>query len=368
MDRAVKDQSKLIEEFRKAKQAFEQLMADFENSTFVKRLKSSSRFQKEIANLLTQAIGSNFGLSSSKAKAAQQETEVIMQHQRKLAESIAAIQGDLTAYQNNNPSADREAVLKDMKDQNTQIKLEEMPLRMERNLRGDALNRSEYWADTFDRWAEELAGPGSGGGGGGGGGEEKDKLPPAILLEIMRIIGDEIDLRDETRTLNQLWIPDQEMSEDLQDRTTAQAVEQMAIQERTLNVIQDIQALPNGSGFGEELQKLNKGVQAMDDASSMLSDLRLGENVIAAETAAIEALIEAKRGGGGGGAGGSTPGMGGDGGTTDRSPLDMIGPGSDRNAKVAKRQVGEATGKTGRTLPEQYRRGLDEFLNKATRR
>ena len=61
-------------------------------------------------------------------------------------------------------------------------------------------------------------------------------------------------------------------------------------------------------------------------------------------------------------------GMGGDGGTTDRSPLDMIGPGSDRNAKVAKRQVGEATGKTGRTLPEQYRRGLDEFLNKATRR
>jgi hypothetical protein len=118
-----------------------------------------------------------------------------MQHQRKLAESIAAIQGDLTAYQNNNPSADREAVLKDMKDQNTQIKLEEMPLRMERNLRGDALNRSEYWADTFDRWAEELAGPGSGGGGGGGGGggEEKDKLPPAILLEIMRIIGDEID-------------------------------------------------------------------------------------------------------------------------------------------------------------------------------
>ena len=368
MDRAVKDQSKLIEEFRKAKQAFEQLMADFENSTFVKRLKSSSRFQKEIANLLTQAIGSNFGLSSSKAKAAQQETEVIMQHQRKLAESIAAIQGDLTAYQNNNPSADREAVLKDMKDQNTQIKLEEMPLRMERNLRGDALNRSEYWADTFDRWAEELAGPGSGGGGGGGGGEEKDKLPPAILLEIMRIIGDEIDLRDETRTLNQLWIPDQEMSEDLQDRTTAQAVEQMAIQERTLHVIQDIQALPNGSGFGEELQKLNKGVQAMDDASSMLSDLRLGENVIAAETAAIEALIEAKRGGGGGGAGGSTPGMGGDGGTTDRSPLDMIGPGSDRNAKVAKRQVGEATGKTGRTLPEQYRRGLDEFLNKATRR
>jgi hypothetical protein len=184
----------------------------------------------------------------------------------------------------------------------------------------------------------------------------------------MRIIGDEIDLRDETRTLNQLWIPDQEMSEDLQDRTTAQAVEQMAIQERTLNVIQDIQSLPNGSGFGEELQKLNKGVQAMDDASSMLSDLRLGENVIAAETAAIEALIEAKRGGGGGGAGGSTPGMGGDGGTTDRSPLDMIGPGSDRNAKVAKRQVGEATGKTGRTLPEQYRRGLDEFLNKATRR
>ena len=366
MDRAVNDQTKLMEEFRKAKQAFEQLMADFENSTFVKRLKVSSRFQKEVADLLTQAIGSNFGLSSSKAKAAQQETEVIMQHQKKIAENLSAIQGDLAAYQNNNPSAAREAVLKDMKEQNTQIKLEEMPLRIERNLRGDALNRSEYWADTFDRWAEELAGPGSGGGGGGG--EDKDQLPPAILLEIMRIIGDEIDLRDETRTLNQLWNPDKDMPEDVQDRTTAQAVEQMAIQERTLNVIQDIKALPNGSGFGEELQKLNKGVQAMDDASSMLSDLRLGENVIAAETEAIEALIEAKRGGGGGGGGGSTPGMGGDGGSTDRSPMDLIGPGSDRNAKVTKRQVGEATGKTGRTLPEQYRRGLDEFLNRAMKR
>src|SRR6202522_4402983 len=64
------------------------------------------------------------------------------------------------------------------------------------NLSGQALNGSEFWADTLDRWAEELVAASnckscsscSG-----------DSLPPEIVLKVMQALRDEMKLRDETR-------------------------------------------------------------------------------------------------------------------------------------------------------------------------
>jgi hypothetical protein len=156
-------------------------------------------------------------------------------------------------------------------------------------------------------------------------------------------------------------------SEDLKDRATGLAVQQMDIQERTLNVSQDIRALPNAmKNFDKELSKLKKGVQAMDEASALLTDLKVGAQTNAAQTAAIEALLEARRGGSGGG-GGDDGGGSMASGTTRRLPMDMIGPGRDAGAKIAPRQVGEGVGKTGKQLPEEFREGLDSIFNELSR-
>ena len=370
MEKAVRDQTELIEEFRKAREQFDELMSDFENSTFIKRFKAASRMEREIAGKVNSMIGRSFGKKPSNLEPSEKEAADSLRGQlAAVSDFLRALQSDLAAYQNDVPSNNREAVLKEMAERNVLVKLSEMPERMDRNLRGDVLHRSEFWADTLDRWAEELAGPAKPGGGGGGG-KEKESLPPALLLEIMRIIGDEIDLRDETRTLDQLMVKSEstvDASEELKDRATGLAVQQMDIQERTLNVSQDIRALPNAmKDFDKELSKLKKGVQAMDEASALLTDLKVGAQTNAAQTAAIEALLEARRGGSGGG-GGDDGGGSIASGTTRRLPMDMIGPGRDAGAKIAPRQVGEGVGKTGKQLPEEFREGLDSIFNELSR-
>lgn len=372
LEKAVRDQTELIEEFRKARDQFDELMSDFENSTFIKRFKAASRMEREIASKVNSMIGRSFGKKPSNLELSEKEATDSLRGQLATAsEFVRSLQSDLAAYQNDVPSNNREAVLKEMAERNALVKLSEMPERMDRNLRGDVLHRSEFWADTLDRWAEELAGPAKPGGGGGEG-KEKESLPPALLLEIMRIIGDEIDLRDETRTLDQLIGKSErtlDASEDIKDRATGLAVQQMDIQERTLNVSQDIRALPNAmKNFDKELSKLKKGVQAMDEASALLTELKVGAQTNAAQTAAIEALLEARRGGGGGGGGGGDNGGGSmASGTTRRLPMDMIGPGRDAGAKIAPRQVGEGVGKTGKQLPEEFREGLDSVFNELSR-
>ena len=366
MDAAVRDQTKVIEEFRKAREAFGDLLSQLENSTFIKRLKAASDVEKQLAGKLNSIIGQSFGRKATELDdTLKQDAANLTQPLQQMAENVERILRDLEGYQRDYPDATREEVIKDMQERDTIVKLQEMPLRLSRNLRGDSLHRTEFWADTFDRWAEELAGPGPQGQGGEGDDAPKDRLPPALLLDILRIIYDEIDLREETRTLGQVKADSDANREELTQRLSAQAVQQMYIQERTLNAINDVRALPEGARkFADELQKLGKAVQHMDDASAMLSDGNTSDEVIAAETAAIEALIAARRGGGGGGGGGDSGGGSNAGGSTNRSAMELIGPGADKQAKVLPRQVGEGTGKAGRQLPEEYREGLDAFLNK----
>ncbi len=360
---------RLIDEFRQAKEAFGELLSELENSTFVKRFKAAAEVERQLAGRVNSLVSSAFGRPVNEVNSKDQESASQLDSPlQQAAENFERIQRDLEAYQRDNPAASREEILSEMKSLDALTKLKEMPLRLARNLRGDTLNRLDFWADTLDRWAEELAGPGKAG---GSGEDEKprDRLPPAILLEILRIIYDQIDLRDETRTLSQIVPKDEADKQDYQDRTAAQAVQQMTIQQRTLNTVSDIRAIPSGvEKFKEELQKLNKAVQHMDDASAMLvdgsvTDSGVTDETVSAQTAAIEALIESRRSGSGGG-GGSSGGGSLAGGSTNRQPLDLVGPASDKSAKTRPRQTGEGTGKTGRVLPEEYRQGLDTFLNK----
>ncbi len=366
LEQSIEDQTRLIEEFRRAKESFGELLSELENSTFVKRLKAAAELERELAGRVNSLVGATFGRSSESLQANEGEAVNLLNSPlEQAAENMERIQRDLEAYQRDNPAAAREEVLGEMKALDTLTKLKEMPLRMARNLRGDTLHRLDYWADTLDRWAEELAGPGKA----GGAGEDeqpRDRLPAAILLEILRIIYDQIDVRDETRTLAQVQPVDDAARQDVEERAAAQAVQQMSIQQRTLNTISDIRAIPGGiEKFKDELQKLNKAVQHMDDASAMLVDGQVTDAILAAQTAAIEALIESRRGGGGSGSGGGDSGSGSlAGGSTDRVPLDLVGPASDQGAKIQPRQAGEGTGKTGRVLPDEYREGLDAFLNK----
>ncbi|MEZ6060557.1 MAG: hypothetical protein R3C19_09365 [Planctomycetaceae bacterium] len=188
-------------------------------------------------------------------------------------------------------------------------------------------------------------------------------MPPSIILEVMRILEGEMDLRDETRSLEQARAaiePDQ-----FHDRANGQSKTQDDLHSRTQNVIRDIRAIPDGDQkFVKEINIITQAAAAMNDATGILKRPDTGPEAIAAETEAIELLLQAKRSNpnGGGGGGGATPGGGG-GGTTDEAALALLGPGSNRNATIEERGVRQMTGKTQDALPAEFRDGLDAFFN-----
>ena len=178
----------------------------------------------------------------------------------------------------------------------------------------------------------------------------------------MKILEGEIQLRETTRTVEQAKkaMPKEKFGK----RAETLAKTQGSLEKRTKDVVEKIKKLPNGKKFGKEIKLLSQVAKVMTEARQILSSPDTGPEAIAAETEAIELLLQARRvNPNGGGGGGSSPGGGGAG-TTKQSALAKIGAGTDPNAKFDKRPVRQATGKAGRKLPDEYRTGLDAFFNK----
>ena len=178
----------------------------------------------------------------------------------------------------------------------------------------------------------------------------------------MKALEGEIELREETRALEQA----REAIEagDYSGRATSLADTQNEIARRVGDIVKRIGELSEADEkFAREQSLLTQVEEVMDEAQFILGQSDTGPDAIAAETHAIELLMQTKRvqpnGGGGSGA---SPGGGG-GGTTDSSALALLGSGDDRNANVEQRAVSGATGITGRTLPEEFRNGLDAYFD-----
>lgn len=188
-------------------------------------------------------------------------------------------------------------------------------------------------------------------------------MPPSIVLEVLQILEGEVNLREETRVAEQAKpaIKFEEHEKHAEQLTNTQ----QKLGERTETVVERIRALENGEAeFGKEIALLNKVVEVMLDAKSILSRAETGSPAIAAETEVIELLLQSRRinpkGGGGGGA---NPGGGGSG-TTNDSALALIGSGVNEKENREDHDVSQATGDSGPKLPEEFRSGLDEYFNR----
>lgn len=179
----------------------------------------------------------------------------------------------------------------------------------------------------------------------------------------MRILDGEMDLRDETRSVEQAH--DAIDPDEYVERATALAKTQQDLHKRLKSVVVDIRALPQGGQkFAKELNLIEAAVNVMAEATDILNQPDTGPEAIAAETEVIELLLQSKRvnPNGGGGGGGSSPGGGG-GGDTDRPALALYGTGADVRATIHEREVQQATGSVASDLPAEYKDGLESFFN-----
>jgi hypothetical protein len=186
-------------------------------------------------------------------------------------------------------------------------------------------------------------------------------LPPSIVLEVLQILEAEVHLREDTRVAQQARPALEQVNYTQQAVALSQT--QRKLQVRIDKVTQRIEALPDAeTEFGFEINLLGRVSQVMDEATEILARPETGRPAIAAETEAIELLLQSRRFNPGGGGGGRNPGGGG-GGTTHDSALSLIGTGVNEKEVRQAPGAGQATGTAGTTLPEEFRLGLDTYFN-----
>ena len=361
MNQAVEEQEGLLAEFDKLADELNAVLANLEGSTLVKRLKAESRKQNVVAGQLTEQLESVFGLANRKVKPPLRDVlNDLRDGERASTQNVSYIMDDLSAYFERRRFAQFKEVLDEMKSSDVIGGLRSLADEIITQ-QGISVAQAEYWSDTMDRWAETLVDPACSGTCPGG--KSPESLPPSIVLEVLQILEAEIDLREETRVAQQAQsavTPEEYI-------TAAEALSktQAEINERVVKVTDRILELDDATKhFGKELKMLADVDRVMTEATAILAGPETGAPAIAAETEAIELILRSKRiNPKGGGGGGSSPGGGGKG-TTNDSALALVGKGTNQKAVRQERGVTQMTGDAGAVLPEEYRKGLDQYFNR----
>jgi hypothetical protein len=363
LDEAVKAQQDLLAEFEKIADELNKVLANLEGSTLVKRLKAASRQQYVVAGKISDELGGAFGRRGQAAEKSTTALADLSTIEVGSSQNISTIMDDMQSYFERRRFQRFKTVLDEMREQDVVGSLRQLSddVRVET---GMSMAQCEFWSDTFDRWADNLVDPACAGKCPGC--KAKGSLPPSIVLEAMKILEAEVNLREETRVAEQAKKALSAEEYGQRARKLQETQEGLSIRVGDLN--ERIRELPDAENdFAYEIKLLGLVEMVMDEAVGILARPDTGSEAIAAETEVIELLLRSKkinpRGGGGGG---SSPGGGGQG-TTNDSALALIGTGLNDKEVREDRGVSQSTGESGNALPEEFRAGLDEYFNQLER-
>ncbi len=161
VEEAVAEQEDLLAEFARVADELKKLLGDLEGSTFVKRLKAASRRQIAVAKELNESVESGFGLNPHEAaKTDRERLAKVADREIQHGDDIYVIEDDLEAYFNRVQEGKFKTVLNEMKSTHVVSNLHGIAKSLRDNMNGQSIADAEFWADTLDRWAEQLVGPG----------------------------------------------------------------------------------------------------------------------------------------------------------------------------------------------------------------
>ena len=210
LDQGIQEQKDLLAEFAKVSDQLSEIISSLEASTFVKRFKAASREQQTLASTISAQTLDAFGIVREPAKKSLDEIKaeekkdlevkvngfvaglfarskpapvepkkeekqpekeapfvttyapLASSKEKSQSDVVKVIQSDLEAYFQRKPVTYFKKVLGEMKQTKVVSELKRVGERAADNLSGNAIHGAEFWADTMDRWAEEMVKAASG--------------------------------------------------------------------------------------------------------------------------------------------------------------------------------------------------------------
>ncbi|MBU6310289.1 MAG: hypothetical protein KJS77_11135, partial [Planctomycetes bacterium] len=201
LDEAIAKQEDLLAEFAKVADELAAVMARLEGSTFVKRLKLASREQGEIGSRIAAMAAEAFGKADRQPEPVKRALGDVREQSLRETDRMSALMDDLQAYFDRRQLPAFHTVLEEMKELDTLGSLRQFSDDVLKEA-GMSIAQAEFWSDTFDRLADDLVPPPQGGSGEGSG-PPRESVPPEVVLEAMKILEEEVNLREETRVAQQ---------------------------------------------------------------------------------------------------------------------------------------------------------------------
>lgn len=162
MDEAIDEQKDLLAEFEKVADELNELLANLEGSTLVKRLKAMSREQNQIAERIGERIDSVFGDRSPDDKKDRELLASLSEVEAGTTKTVSYIMDDMQSYFERRKMAQFRIVLDEMRESEVIEALTTLSEDIPKE-HGMSIAQAEYWSDNFDRWAEDLVDPAKGG-------------------------------------------------------------------------------------------------------------------------------------------------------------------------------------------------------------
>ncbi|MEM9645368.1 MAG: hypothetical protein AAF989_10265 [Planctomycetota bacterium] len=192
VEEAVIVQDELLAEFEKVAGKLNELLANMEGSTLVKRLKAASRKQEQVASKLASASASSFGVSQPETPESRETLIALQDQENQYKTEVSYIMDDMAAYFERSRFAQFKTVLDDMRNEDVTTALAELATEIPSET-GISIAMAEYWCETMDRWAEDLVEPSMCGACPGC--KSKRSLPPSIVLEVLQVLESEVGQR-----------------------------------------------------------------------------------------------------------------------------------------------------------------------------
>ena len=370
--KAVEAQRELVESFNELALPFQEILARLEASTLVKRLKMASRAQAEGVERLSLPVARGFGSNGApKQRAVAVANEELAALEDLERQRLAALFTDLDAY------ADRLAyrgddgaprllrVVAEWNRTRPVFLAGEIAASAAGGRPGAAVMLAGYLSDRLDRWGDELVPPAEAPPEDQEeeGGTNDESLPPELILEVLRITEAEMVLRDLTREAEQARSALGE-SRHL-ERSLELYEEQDGLADRLDALMNQMRKLPDGSRtFGTEIRMMASSRRAMVDAAEWMLEGETGRDTLAAETEAIELLLQSRRAGGSGGGGGkssASPG-GGNGGTKASAALALSGRSAGESDQGEQRGMKRAARGEPSKIPVEFQESLERYF------
>ncbi len=162
MDEAIAEQRDLLAEFERIANELNNILANLEGSSLVKRLKSASSKQNANAGDIGKLLDSTFGHVGSVSKDDKQSLTEISKKEDASSLTVSYIMDDMQAYFQRRPFARFRTVIDQMSDADVVGNLRDLSKEIPDD-QGLSMAECEFWSDSLDRWAEDLVDPASGG-------------------------------------------------------------------------------------------------------------------------------------------------------------------------------------------------------------